>query len=225
MTKKETIRNRLTRRFYTKFKPTADRKGTMRSLAANGQRPEILIISCIDSRVSASMIFKAEPGEMLNHRHIAGLVPPYDPAWEKTGAVLPAIAASIEFAIRDLKVGTVIVKGHTYCGGIRAYIEGTAGSAVRSWMENAGPIMDRLDRSQDSEALLRQAERECVKCSFHNLLTYPAVRSARKENALVVEAWIHNIEDSVLLRLDPAQGEFIEMEENEAPALSPVESR
>jgi len=219
MPKKETIRDKLIRRFYTKFKPTADRKGIMRSLAANGQQPEVLVISCIDSRVSASMIFKTEPGEMLNHRHIAGLVPPYNPAWEKAGAVVPAIAASIEFSVRDMKVGTIIVKGHTHCGGIKAYVEGTASPAVRSWMETAGLVLDRLEGTQNREDMLRQAERECVISSFRNLLTYPYVQEAVKKNALSVEGWMHDLENSLLLRLDPVREEFVEIAPAESPEL------
>src|SRR5690606_20080304 len=129
--------------------------------------------------------------ESLNHRYIAGLVPPYDPAWEKPGAQVPAVAASIDFAVRDKKVSNLIIKGHTMCGGIKAYVEGSASPLVKAWMEHARPMLKKLDRTQQAEALLRQAERECIKYSFHNLMTYPAVREALAAGRLNIEAWIH----------------------------------
>lgn len=214
MPDKESIRDKLIRRFYTRFKPEAERDGTMRTLAANGQNPDVLIVSCIDSRVSASMIFKAQPGEILNHRHIAGLVPPYNPEWEKPEAIVPAVVASVDFAIRDLKVDTIIVKGHTHCGGVRACVENTASPAVKAWMSFVKPAFDRLDRTLAPEALLREAERACTKYSYENLLGYPAVREAMARGALSVEAWMHDIGNSALLRLDPDRGVFVKMDES-----------
>jgi len=35
-------------------------------LAETGQRPEIMVIGCVDSRVSPEVIFDAAPGELLD---------------------------------------------------------------------------------------------------------------------------------------------------------------
>jgi ABC transporter substrate binding protein/Carbonic anhydrase len=40
-------------------------------LAETGQRPEVMVICCCDSRVSAEVIFDAHPGEMFVVRNIA----------------------------------------------------------------------------------------------------------------------------------------------------------
>ena len=52
-------------------------------LAATGQQPEIMIIGCVDSRVSPEVIFDAAPGKMLVLRNVANLsssshLPPVD---------------------------------------------------------------------------------------------------------------------------------------------------
>ncbi len=213
MPEKKHIRDRLIKQFYTKFNPEAYDKenGKMPDLVANDQHPDVLFITCIDSRVAPGVIFKMNPGECLNHRHIAGLVPPYDPVWEKSGAQVPAVAATIDFAVRDKKINTLIIKGHTMCGGVKAYVEGSASPLVKAWMENAKPMLSKLDRNQSSEELLRQAERECIKYSFRNLLTYPAVKQAMAEGRLNVKAWIHDIEHGKLLRFDPAKDDFVEL--------------
>jgi hypothetical protein len=50
-----------------------------RGLAEGGQSPQVMVISCCDSRVSPEVIFDARPGELFVVRNIANLVPPYTP--------------------------------------------------------------------------------------------------------------------------------------------------
>jgi carbonic anhydrase len=47
-----------------------------RALAETGQRPEIMVIGCCDSRVSPEVIFDARPGELFVVRNVANMVPP-----------------------------------------------------------------------------------------------------------------------------------------------------
>ena len=70
----------------------------LQRLAKVGQFPSIMIISCCDSRVHASEIFEAEPGELFIHRNIANLIPPHDTHSDNTGT-----AAALEFAVCALK--------------------------------------------------------------------------------------------------------------------------
>ena len=50
-----------------------------RDLVKNGQSPETMIIACSDSRVSPSIMSKADPGEIFMVRNVANLIPPYEP--------------------------------------------------------------------------------------------------------------------------------------------------
>jgi carbonic anhydrase len=50
-----------------------------KKLAEAGQRPEVMVICCCDSRVSPEVIFDAHPGELFVVRNVANLVPPYSP--------------------------------------------------------------------------------------------------------------------------------------------------
>ncbi|MGH6967606.1 MAG: carbonic anhydrase, partial [Stellaceae bacterium] len=56
----------------------AGERSRYETLARTGQRPEIMVIGCIDSRVSPEAIFDAAPGEMLIVRNVANLVPPFE---------------------------------------------------------------------------------------------------------------------------------------------------
>ena len=112
------------------------------ALAMRGQTPKVLLIGCCDSRVDPAIIFDAQPGEMFVLRNVANLVPPYAPDTGHHGT-----SAAVEFAIRGLEVEHVVVLGHARCGGVRALIEGQAGSDdtdfIRGWMHIARSARDR----------------------------------------------------------------------------------
>lgn len=64
-------------------------------LAATGQKPEIMVIGCCDSRVSPEVIFDARPGELFVVRNVANLVPPFE-----TGGQFHGTSAALEFAFK-----------------------------------------------------------------------------------------------------------------------------
>ena len=70
-----------------------------RQLADTGQSPSIMVIGCVDSRVSPEVIFDAAPGELLVARNVANLVPRYEAGGGQHGA-----SAALEFAVRALRV-------------------------------------------------------------------------------------------------------------------------
>src|SRR5690349_24636656 len=88
-------------------------------LAEAGQQPEIMIVGCVDSRVSPEVIFDAAPGELLVVRNVANLVPPYEPHRETQHGT----SAALEFGVQALRVKHIVVLGHAFCGGIRAFAD------------------------------------------------------------------------------------------------------
>jgi len=92
--------NRLTKHDFTAQK---------RSSAA-GQFPAAVILSCIDSRAPAEILFNAGIGETFNAR-VAGNVSNDD------------ILGSLEFACEVAGAKLVLVMGHTGCGAIRGAID------------------------------------------------------------------------------------------------------
>src|ERR1700720_3730079 len=94
----------------------AREKSRYAMLAERGQQPEILVIGCVDSRVSPEVIFDAAPGELLVVRNVANIVPRYEPGGGQHGA-----SAALEFAVKALKVRHIVVLGHAFCGGIKAF--------------------------------------------------------------------------------------------------------
>jgi carbonic anhydrase len=75
--------------------------------AAPDQRPDAVVFTCIDSRVTAESVFDCDFGQLLVVR-TAGHVPDR------------AAVGSLEFAAAELGVALVVVLGHERCGAIDA---------------------------------------------------------------------------------------------------------
>ena len=82
--------------YYGRLRHERDR---YERLAASGQKPEVMIIACCDSRAAPELIFDAAPGEVFVVRNVANMVPPYAPDDEYHGT-----SAALEFAVQALKV-------------------------------------------------------------------------------------------------------------------------
>ena len=96
-----------------------EQKDLYRELVEKGQSPEVMIISCCDSRADPVIITEAEPGMVFSVRNVANLVPPCTPDGKYHGT-----SAALEFAVRHLKVKDIVVMGHAHCGGIKALYKG-----------------------------------------------------------------------------------------------------
>ena len=114
-------------------------------LAKEGQSPKYIIISCVDSRVDPNSIFKSEPGELLVHRNIANIVPPYDYITEHSGTI-----AAIEFGVTVLNIKNIIVMGHSSCGGIKNGYSMCkensfdANSSISNWLNLLKPSFNKI---------------------------------------------------------------------------------
>ena len=166
-----------------------------RSLVEKGQSPDVMVIACSDSRVNPSIIAKAEPGELFIVRNVANLVPPYEPDSSYHGT-----SAAIEFAVRDLGVGYIIVLGHSYCGGIRCLCEGNERSNRREFIDGWMSIVDHaINLELKGEKLHRHVEKEAVKISMNNLLSFPWIKDRVVSGGLKIHGWWFDLEAGDLL--------------------------
>ena len=126
----------------------ASERARYQELAGSGQSPSIMVIGCVDSRVSPEVIFDAAPGELLVARNVANLVPRYEPE----GSQQHGTSAALEFAVRALKVSDIVVLGHAFCGGIKAFAEERAPLSASDFI---GRWMSQIGRASCRERVLR----------------------------------------------------------------------
>ncbi|MBC7854261.1 MAG: sulfate transporter [Pirellulaceae bacterium] len=83
--------------------------GRLLEATSRGQHPLAIILSCIDSRTPAEMIFDLGLGDIFNVR-IAGNV------------ISPMVLGSLEYGCNVAGVKLVMVMGHTRCGAVGAAV-------------------------------------------------------------------------------------------------------
>ncbi len=188
------------RRFRTDTWPAA--RAQYELLAQAGQRPEVLVVACSDSRVDPATVFGAGPGELFAVRNVAGLVPPWTPDAGHHGT-----SAALEFGVRVLKVRRIVVLGHARCGGVQAMVEGAplgAQDFVEPWMRIAASVLaHKPEPDADAEARLTHYETEVVRLSLDNLLTFPWIADPVSAGALQIEGFRFDIHTGTLSRLEP----------------------
>ena len=183
-----------------------ENKAWFRRLAASGQHPRAMVISCCDSRVHVTSIFGADEGEFFIHRNIANLVPPYNPDGEYHGT-----SAAVEYAVTALGVAHIVVLGDSNCGGVKGCHDMCCGQApelelkssfVGRWMDILRPGYQQV-RNLPPEAQLQALEKQAVLISIKNLMSFPFIRTAVKEERLTLHALWTNTGEGEVEQYDP----------------------
>jgi carbonic anhydrase len=188
--------------------------GRYEALAENGQHPEIMVVGCVDSRVSPEVIFDAAPGELLVVRNVANIVPPF----EQHGGTQHGTSAALEFGVQALRVKHIVVLGHAHCGGIRAFADEqeplSPGDFIGRWMAQIAPAAEILGPKvqHGHDDYLRKLEFASVELSLKNLMTFSWVRDRVENHQLELHGAFFGIAAGRLLVRDPATGVFEQVE-------------
>ena len=188
----------------------AGERSRYEALAETGQKPEIMVVGCVDSRVSPEVIFDALPGELLVVRNVANLVPPYEPDRDTQHGT----SAALEFGVQALRVKHIVVLGHASCGGIRAFADESEplspGDFIGKWMSQIAPAADELGPRpvDDDGSYIRRLEFASVELSLKNLMTFPCVRILVERGRLALHGAYFGIASGRLLVRDPRTGLF-----------------
>ncbi len=175
------------------------------NLADDGQKPRAMVVACSDSRVSPTLVFNAGPGEIFTVRNVANIVPPYAPGHPTQGT-----SAALEFGVRALEVPQVIVLGHAMCGGVKALLDGATegvGDFVPAWLGIAREARRRTLECTPADERQGRGEREVVKLSLRNLLTFPWIAERVAAGTLRLDGALFDIRSGVLEVLG-GDGEF-----------------
>ena len=180
-------------------------------LVARGQRPEVAVVACSDSRVDPAILFQADPGDLFVIRNVANLVPPMEQEGTFHGT-----SAALEFAVLGLGVKHLMVLGHAHCGGIKAMMEHDPDDDtyqfVPSWVSMLAAAHRRVlaTMSQASkETSTRACEQNAVLVSLENLTTFPWVRERVAAGELKLHGWYVDIAIPELYAYDWEAGKFI----------------
>ena len=96
-----------------------------------GQYPAAIVLSCIDSRAPAEIIFDAGIGNIFNAR-IAGNTADTD------------IAGSMEYACKVVGSRLILVMGHTNCGAVKGAIDKVQLGNLTQLLEKIYPAVEAM---------------------------------------------------------------------------------
>lgn len=175
---------------------------------SKGQSPEVMFITCSDSRISPTLITQTDPGDMFVMRNAGNIVPPYG-----TGA--KGEDATIEFALAGLKVQHIVVCGHSCCGAMKGLLHPEALEdlpAMKVWLKHAEAtqrIMRDNYQHLHGDALLTATAEENVLVQLENLRTHPTVREHLERRAVTLHGWVYKLETGQMFNYDPVSGQFL----------------
>ncbi len=195
-----------------KFKsaPYEERKQLFSDLA-NGQSPEVLFITCSDSRIDPNLVTQTEPGDLFIIRNAGNIVPP---------RTLHAggVTASIEFAVAALGVQHIIVCGHTDCGAMKGALDVSKLDAlphVQDWLSNVRAAVDvvkAVHGSASAEHLDKVTEQNVV-LQLQHLRTHPSVAAGLSTGSIQLHGWVYDIKHGEVLAYDSNSEKFVPVEE------------
>jgi carbonic anhydrase len=154
---------------------------------AEGQSPQVLFITCSDSRVVPALITGARPGELFELRTAGNIVPPYG-SGTPTGE-----AATIEYAVNVLGVQDVVVCGHSHCGAVGALVRGDdldGVPAVRDWLAHAA---ENPKASDPQDPAVAEAVQNHVLTQLLRLRSYPCVEQRLAAGRLRLHGWYYEV--------------------------------
>jgi carbonic anhydrase len=174
------------------------------------QKPHTLFVGCSDSRVVPTLITKTDPGELFLVRNVANIVPPFE-----SKAPDCSTAAAIEYAVVALEVDTIVVCGHSNCGGCAAMNMTPAQlerlPATRQWLAHSRDVpgrAERLMRSDSPEEREWLTEQVNILVQMRHLLTYPYLAEKVKAKQVELLGWYYVIETGDVMNFNDDTGRF-----------------
>jgi carbonic anhydrase len=161
-------------------------------LLAELQKPDVLFITCADSRVVPDLILQTEPGDLFLCRTVGNIVPPH-------GQLPGGVSSTVEYAVEVLHVHHIIVCGHSDCGAMKAVMEPPNLSRLpltAKWLSFAEPAWRHLDPGvdrNDARGLHTALIHANVIAQVENLKTHPEVASGIARGTLQVHGWYYDI--------------------------------
>lgn len=193
-----------------KEKGFEERRELFKSLAT-GQSPEVLFITCSDSRIDPNLITQTEPGDLFIIRNAGNIVPPH--VMEAGGNT-----ATIEYGVQVLGVEDIIICGHTDCGAMKGAMNPDSVKTlphVSNWLHHTAAAMARCQARHGQLGAEHTLEmiQENVLLQLNHLQTHPSVAAKLAVGEIGIHGWVYDIENGEVTAYDETQGKFIPVEE------------
>lgn len=153
-----------------------------------GQHPASVLLSCIDSRAPAEIIFDKGIGEMFNAR-LAGNV------------ANPDIVGSMEFACAAAGAKLVLVLGHSSCGAVNGAIDNVELGNLTGLLERIHPAV--VETQKEMEGPYKSSNTAFAEAVTHNNVELtvekirrlsPLLRKMEEDGEIMIVGAIYNLD-------------------------------
>lgn len=154
---------------------------------AGGQYPFGVVLSCIDSRVPASIVFDSGIGDVFNAR-VAG------------NFVNTDIAGSLEYSCKVAGAKVILVMGHTRCGAISSACDGVELGNITSMLANIKPAVEAVqgvegERNSSNGKFVEAVAKENVLMTIKKIKEIsPILKGMADKNEIVIVGCMYNLE-------------------------------
>jgi carbonic anhydrase len=186
---------------------------------AKGQKPDVLFITCSDSRIDPCLITQTRPGDLFIARNAGNLVPPH------YSQATTDMDASIEFAMEVLKCRHIVICGHTDCGAMKGALKPEAVKHlhhVSAWLSNAAAASAAVCARHPGHAgehLLELIQENVVQQLLH-LQTHPSVAARLATDQVLLHGWVYDIETGEIYCYEAGARRFAPVKEHYAHVLA-----
>lgn len=184
---------------------------------ANGQSPEVLFLTCSDSRIDPNLLTQTRPGDLFIVRNAGNIVPPHT-------RMAGGVTASIEYAVAVLNVKHIVVCGHTRCGAMSGALDPAALEGlphVRDWLELSRAAVEVVKHANKfvGPELLRAVTEQNVLVQLGHLRTHPTVAARLATNELQLHGWMYEFETGDVFAVEEHTRTFAPLVERYAAML------
>ena len=157
---------------------------------AKGQYPAAIVLSCIDSRAPAELIFDFGIGDIFSGR-VAGNVADED------------LLGSMEFACKVAGSKVVLVMGHTACGAIKGAIDDVKLGNLTALLAKIRPAVEATqytgERSSKNYAFVDAVARKNVLLTITNIREKSSVlRDLESSGSIKIAGAMYNLETGMV---------------------------
>jgi carbonic anhydrase len=162
---------------------------------SDGQHPFAIILSCIDSRTSAELIFDQGLGDIFSVR-IAGNIINED------------ILGSMEFACKVTGSKIIVVLGHTNCGAVKGACEHIEMGNLTALLNKIRPAVDdektiTENRSSNNDEFIEMVAIINVRRSIRAILERsPILKEMLERGSINIIGGIHDISNGIVTFFD-----------------------
>jgi carbonic anhydrase len=177
-------------------KPRAYSVVSLRHKLASGQHPNVIVLSCSDSRVSPELVFDQSLGDLFVVR--------------TAGNVADSVGlGSIEYAVEQIHSPVLVVLGHQKCGAVTAACSGDKmpSRSLDAIMDKISSAVAQAKTYAKPDGLIESTVKENVRQSAQDILANSEiVRAAVKTGKLTVIEAEYYLDSGEVVRLNPPAG-------------------